>query len=164
MSANLQVVSMKRILFLCMGNICRSPAGHCVFQHRVNQAGLTDQFEIDSAGIIDFHSGSPPDHRMQQSMRSRKIPIIGTARQLKPADLEHFDLILAMDKENLNGARALDSSGKSHSKIKLFCNYCTQYDETEVPDPYYGGESGFEKVLDLIEDGCDNLLKVLTSD
>ena len=152
---------MIRILFLCMGNICRSPAGHCVFQHMVNQAGLSDQFEIDSAGTIGSHTGSPPDQRMQRSMHLRKIPIIGTARQLKPHDLEYFDLILAMDKENLEDARLLDPSGKFHPKIKLFCDYCTQHDETEVPDPYYGGNSGFEKVLDLIEDGCANLLKQL---
>lgn len=152
---------MNRVLFLCMGNICRSPAGHCVFQHMVDQAGLSGQFEIDSAGIIDFHSGSPPDARMQASMQSRNIPVIGTARQLKQNDLKYFDLILAMDKDNLEGARSLDPSGKLHSKIKLFCSYCTQHDGTEVPDPYYGGESGFEKVLDMIEDGCANLLKQL---
>ena len=150
-----------RILFLCMGNICRSPAGHCVFQHMVNQAGLSEQFEIDSAGTIDFHVGSPPDQRMQTSMRSRNIPVIGTARQLKQNDLKYFDLILAMDKENLEGAKSLDTSGEFHSKIKLFCDYCTQHNETEVPDPYYGGNRGFEKVLDLIEDGCANLLKQL---
>jgi len=153
---------MTRILFLCMGNICRSPAGHCVFQHRVNQSGLSKQFEIDSAGTIDFHVGSPPDQRMQKTMRSRYIPVIGTARQLKRADLEYFDWILAMDKENLRDAQSLDPSGELHPKIKLFCDYCTRHDETEVPDPYYGGESGFEKVLDLIEDGCTGLLKELT--
>ena len=153
---------MKRILFLCMGNICRSPAGHCVFQHLVDQAGLSDQFEIDSAGTIGFHAGSPPDRRMQQSLRSRGIPIIGTSRQLKREDLAEFDLILAMDKENLRDAKSLDPSGQLHSKIKLFCDYCTQRDGTEVPDPYYGGGSGFERVLDMIQDGCANLLKELT--
>ena len=152
---------MKRILFLCMGNICRSPAGHCVFQNLVDQAGLSDRFEIDSAGTIDSHAGSPPDRRMQQSLRARGIPIIGTARQLTRNDLEYFDLILAMDKDNLEGARSLDPSGKLHSKIRLFCDYCTEHTETEVPDPYYGGETGFEKVLDLVEDGCANLLKEL---
>lgn len=153
---------MKRVLFLCMGNICRSPAGHCVFQHCVDQAGLSDQFEIDSAGTIGFHIGSPPDKRMQNAMRSRNIPIIGKARQLNRDDLDHFDLILAMDRENLKDARSLDTSGNLYPKIKLFCNYCTQNSETEVPDPYHGDEYGFQKVLDLIEDGCTNLLKELT--
>lgn len=92
---------MHRILFLCMGNICRSPAGHCVLQHLVDEASLTDQFEIESAGTIGFHIGSSPDPRMQQVMRERGIPIIGQSRQLESVDLEHYDLILAMDEENL---------------------------------------------------------------
>jgi protein-tyrosine phosphatase len=124
----------------------------------VDQAKLSDQFEIDSAGTIDFHTGSPPDKRMQKSMRLRQIPVIGKARHLKPDDLRYFDLILAMDKENLEDARSLDPSGELHYKIKLFCDYCTRHNETEVPDPYHGSEDGFEKVLDLIEDGCANLL------
>lgn len=153
---------MKRVLFLCMGNICRSPAGHCVFQHMVNEAGLQDQFEIESAGTIGFHVGSPPDSRMQQSMRARGIPIIGRSKQLSEADLEHYNLILAMDKDNLSGARRLDPEQRYHDKIQLFCDYCTEHNETEVPDPYYGGDQGFEHVMDLIEDGCRNLLKELT--
>lgn len=144
-----------------MGNICRSPAGHCVFQNLVNQAGLSEQFNIDSAGTIGFHVGSPPDKRMQAAMRARNIPIVGTAKQLKREDLADFDLILAMDKENFESAKSLDPGGDSHFKIRLFCDYCTQHEETEVPDPYYGGKDGFEKVLDLIEDGCGNLLKEL---
>jgi protein-tyrosine phosphatase len=152
---------MKRILFLCMGNICRSPAGHCVFQHLVDEAGLSDQFEIESAGTIGFHVGSPPDSRMQEVMRERKIPVIGRSRQLGSSDLEYYDLILAMDKENLEGARSLDPKGQYHDKIKLFCEYCSEHPETEVPDPYYGGDRGFDHVMDLIEDGCRNLLNEL---
>ena len=152
---------MNKILFLCMGNICRSPAGHCVLQHLVDQAGLSDQFEIESAGTIGFHVGSPPDSRMQHSMRARDIPIIGRSRQLKASDLAYYDLILAMDKDNLADARALDPTGELKHKVQLFCDYCTEHRETEVPDPYYGGDRGFEHVLDLIEDGCANLLKQL---
>lgn len=154
---------MKRILFLCMGNICRSPAGHCVFQQMVNAAGLTEAFDIESAGTIGFHVGSPPDSRMQQAMRARGIPVIGRSRQLDRFDLEYYDLILAMDQDNLEGARSLDRKGQYHDKIQLFCEYCTEHDETEVPDPYYGGDRGFEHVLDIIEDGCRNLLKTLNS-
>ena len=154
---------MKRILFLCMGNICRSPAGHCVLQHLVNEAGLEDQFEIESAGTIGFHAGGPPDARMQKSMRARGIPVIGRSRQLVVADLEHYDLILAMDLDNFKDVSALDSSGKYHQKIQLFCDYCREHSETEVPDPYYGGDQGFEQVMDLIEDGCRNLLKQLAN-
>ncbi len=152
---------MKKILFLCMGNICRSPAGHCVFQYLVDDAGHSDQFEIESAGTIGFHVGSAPDSRMQQSMRARNIPIIGRSRQLMAGDLEYYDLILAMDNDNLADARRLDPSGQLHHKIQLFCDYCTQHTETEVPDPYYGGEHGFEHVLNIVEDGCANLLKEL---
>ncbi|MDP4612034.1 MAG: low molecular weight phosphotyrosine protein phosphatase, partial [Opitutales bacterium] len=118
---------MKKILFLCMGNICRSPAGHCVFQHLVDEACLGDQFEIESAGTIGFHIGQPPDNRMQEVMRSRDIPIIGRSRQLDSADLEYYDLILAMDEENLAGARSLDRKGQYHDKIRLFCDYCTEH-------------------------------------
>lgn len=145
-----------------MGNICRSPAGHCVFQHLVDQAGRTDQFEIESAGTIGFHVGSPPDSRMQQSMRARNIPIIGHSRQLQASDLEYYDLILAMDNDNLVDARGLDPTGELQHKVQLFCDYCTAHRETEVPDPYYGGDRGFEHVLDLIQDGCANLLKHYT--
>ena len=155
---------MNKLLFLCMGNICRSPAAHCVFQHLVDQAGLADQFEIESAGTIGFHVGSSPDKRMQHCMRTRNIPIIGHSRQLQSSDLEAYDLILAMDNDNLIDARALDPSGKLHHKVQLFCDYCTAHRQTEVPDPYYGGDQGFEHVLDLIEDGCANLLKQLRTD
>ena len=155
---------MNKLLFLCMGNICRSPAAHCVFQHLVDQAGLTDQFEIESAGTIGFHVGSSPDKRMQHCMRTRNIPIIGHSRQLQSSDLEAYDLILAMDNDNLIDARTLDPSGKLHHKVQLFCDYCTAHRQTEVPDPYYGGDRGFEHVLDLIEDGCANLLKKLSAD
>jgi protein-tyrosine phosphatase len=154
---------VQKILFLCMGNICRSPAGHCVFQHLVDQAGHTQRFEIESAGTIGFHVGAAPDQRMQQSMRARQIPIIGRARQLVAADLEYYDLILAMDHANLADARRLDPSGALHHKLQLFCNYCTQHSEAEVPDPYYGGEQGFEQVLNIVEDGCANLLQQLTT-
>lgn len=144
-----------------MGNICRSPAGHCILQNLVNQAGLAEHFEIESAGTIGFHIGAAPDNRMQQSMRARDIPIIGRSRQINRSDLEYYDLILAMDNDNYAGACALDASGSLHYKIELFCTYCKNYSETEVPDPYYGGDLGFEHVLDLIEDGCANLIEIL---
>lgn len=154
---------MHRILFLCMGNICRSPAAHCVFQHMIDEAGLSDQFEIESAGTIGFHAGKPPDRRMQEVMRARGIPVISRSQQLDNFDLEHYDLILAMDKDNMEGAMVLARGEAQRAKIKLFCEFCTEYRETEVPDPYYGGDHGFERVMDLIEDGCQGLLKRLTA-
>ncbi len=150
---------MHRILFLCMGNICRSPAAHCVFQHLVDQSGLTEQFEIESAGTIGFHVGQPPDQRMQQVLRARSIPVIGRSKQLDSFDLKHYDLILAMDKDNRDGALSLARGEDQRSKVRLFCDFCTEHRVREVPDPYYGGDRGFETVLDLIEDGCHGLLK-----
>ena len=100
---------------------------------------------------------------MQEVMRERGIPVIGSSQQLESADLDYYDLILAMDQDNLSVARSLDQKGQYSDKIKLFCDYCTEHDATEVPDPYYGGERGFEHVMDLIEDGCQHLLKELTA-
>lgn len=151
-----------RILFLCMGNICRSPAAHCVFQDLVDQAGQSDSFEIESAGTIGFHVGSSPDSRMQAAMHSRKIPIIGHSRQLIPQDLETYDLILAMDKDNLRDAKAMQQTDTPHAKIELFSRYCTEHTVSEVPDPYYGGDRGFENVLDIVEDGCRGLFEQLS--
>ncbi|MGE9295563.1 MAG: low molecular weight protein-tyrosine-phosphatase [Puniceicoccales bacterium] len=147
-----------KILFLCMGNICRSPAAHCVFQHLVDQAGLGDHYEIDSAGTIGYHEGAPPDERMQASMRKRQIPIIGRSRPLTHRDLMDFDLILAMDKANLYDARSMTRDEERKKKIRLFTEYCRKHKDLEVPDPYYGGSGGFERVLDLVEDGCAGLL------
>ncbi|MDA9317303.1 low molecular weight phosphotyrosine protein phosphatase [Puniceicoccaceae bacterium] len=152
---------MNRILFLCMGNICRSPAGHCVLQKMVDEAGHQEQFEIESAGTISFHVGTPPDLRMQKVMRARGIPVIGQSRHLQVADLDYYDLILAMDLENFEDARRLDPEGVYNDKIKLFCDHCTEHDEREVPDPYYGGDRGFYHVMNMIEDGCENLLQQL---
>ena len=100
---------------------------------------------------------------MQQSMRARNIPIIGQSRKLRAEDLSYYDLILAMDTDNLADARAMDPTGARRARIQLFCDYCTDHSETEVPDPYYGGNRGFEHVLDLIEDGCANLLKQMST-
>lgn len=149
---------MIRILFLCMGNICRSPAAHCVFQEMVNQANLADHFFIDSAGTIGFHQGNEPDGRMQDAMRKRKVPIIGRSRQINKSDLEDFDLILAMDNSNLMDAQSLDTKRQWHDKIKCFAEYCADPTIMEIPDPYYGYDDGFEIVLDLIEEGCEQLL------
>ncbi|TVP78957.1 MAG: low molecular weight phosphotyrosine protein phosphatase [Puniceicoccaceae bacterium] len=153
---------MHHILFLCMGNICRSPAAHCYMQHLVDQAGLTEQFDIESAGTIGFHQGATPDSRMQAVMKARGIPVIGRSKHLDSFDLEHYDLILAMDESNLADACALDPKGQYRKKIKLFSEYCSEHAITDVPDPYYGGEDGFDHVMDIIEDGCRNLLKSLT--
>jgi protein-tyrosine phosphatase len=150
-----------KILFVCMGNICRSPAAECIFQQLLNKNGLEGKFTCDSAGTIDMHAGNPPDHRMQKALRTRNIPVFGSARQVQVEDFEKFDLVLAMDESNLSNLRSLDPNGRYAEKIRLFGDYCKSDSGIEIPDPYYGGQSGFDTVIDLLEDGCENLINQL---
>ena len=150
--------SIASILFVCMGNICRSPAGENVMRQQLQQAGLADKIVCDSAGVIGYHSGDPPDARMCAAGRRRGLPMTGIARQVTQADLDNFDLILAMDNDNYAALSKLATQSNRH-KIKRFCEYCVTYSDSEVPDPYYGGAEGFEHVLDLMEDGCAQLVQ-----
>jgi len=152
-----------RLLFVCLGNICRSPAADGVMRDVVEKAGLSARIEIDSAGTEGWHSGKLPDQRMRQVASTRGITLDHRARQFKAVDLERFDLILAMDRDNERNIRALDRENRHAAKIRLFCDFCTDHAEREVPDPYYGGPEGFEHVLDLIEDGCEGLLREVKS-
>lgn len=155
---------MHKILFVCLGNICRSPAAEGVFSHLVEKEGLSNQFEIDSCGIIGFHEGEKADIRMRDHALKRGIELTSISRQFKSQDFKKFDLIIAMDGRNFKDLRELDSTGSYTDKIKMFCEYCSQREETEVPDPYYGGADGFEQVLDIVEDASRGLLKSLTHD
>ena len=154
-------MKLYKILFVCMGNICRSPAGECMMRHKVMEAGLGEKILCDSAGTIGFHAGSPPDARMREAGRWRGISVSGASRLVTREDLEYFDLILAMDRENLADLKRLDKKGRYRDKLELFCAYCRSYNERDVPDPYYGGSEGFEHVFDLLEDGCAHLLEEL---
>jgi protein-tyrosine phosphatase len=147
-----------RILFVCMGNICRSPAAEGVFQRQLEESCLAGQVLLDSAGTGGWHSGNRADSRMRTAAARRDYDLTSRARQVSSSDFEAFDLILAMDRDNLRDLEALNKRTSGKAELKLFCDYCTDHDETEVPDPYYGGEAGFEKVLDLLEDGCNGLL------
>jgi protein-tyrosine phosphatase len=147
-----------RVLFVCMGNICRSPAGECVLRHLAEQADAVHLIEIDSAGTIDMHTGNPPDTRMRKTAKSRGITIDGAARQIAAADLDAFDLILTMDDENREYVDRLMAKVGGRAELRNFCELCREADLDEVPDPYYGGQGGFELVLDLLEDGCAALL------
>lgn len=151
------------ILFVCMGNICRSPSGENVMQKLLDEAGLSQTVRCDSAGTIGYHIGNPPDPRMSAAGRKRGLPMTGSARQVKASDLDTFDLVLAMDDENFADLERL-STPKNRHKIKRFCDYCIQYSDTKVPDPYYGGPQGFEHVLDLLEDGCAQILKQIQTE
>jgi len=147
-----------RILFVCMGNICRSPAGENVMRSMVEAEGIGDRFDLDSAGTISMHSGNSPDSRMIEAGRARGLPMTGRARHVKAADLGKFDLILAMDDENLSYLQGLSCDGGESAELRLFCDFCTEHEADNVPDPYYGGAAGFETVLDLLEDGCSGLV------
>ena len=148
-----------RVLFVCMGNICRSPAAECVFRQVVEEEGLSEQIECDSAGTIDFHQGSMPDARIRQTGSERGYQIVGNARQVGIPDLEPFDLILVMDHENFEYVRRLDQGGLYGGKIRYFCDFVEDAGVEEVPDPYYGGQDGFEQVFDLLEAGSEQLIE-----
>lgn len=148
-----------RILFVCMGNICRSPAGEGVLAHLVAAAGLSDRVKIDSAGTIGMHAGSPADPRMRAAAAQRGYDLASRARQVTAEDLDAFDLILTMDEDNRRGVLALATTDAQRHRVRSFCSFCEKHSKTEVPDPYYGGSQGFEEVLDLLEDGCQGVLK-----
>lgn len=148
-----------KLLFVCLGNICRSPSAENIMNHLIRQAGLEDKIQCDSAGTSSYHIGSAPDRRMNAAAKLRGIELVGHARQLTKADFEKFDLILAMDRENYEDICALDQSGQYRHKVRLMCDFCTRHSLREVPDPYYGGEGGFNQVIDLLFDACEGLLK-----
>lgn len=127
--------------------------------HLIEKAGLSDQIICDSAGTGGYHIGAPPDRRMAAAASRRGITLKGRARQFQRSDFEEFDLILAMDRENYRDILSLDSSGKYRDKVKLMCDFAAHHSEQEVPDPYYGGPEGFNKVIDLLLDACEGLLQ-----
>lgn len=145
-----------RVLFVCMGNICRSPAAEIVFRKLVEDDPLAGRIEIDSAGTIGYHTGNPPDPRMSATLESRGYTIRGSARQITRDDLRHFDLILVADGDNLDDVHRLDPANQG--KVHLLTDFCIDHEADHVPDPYYGGSQGFEKVADLVEDACSGLL------
>jgi len=148
-----------RLLFVCLGNICRSPSAENIMKHFVEQAGLTGQVECDSAGTSSYHIGSPPDRRMHNAAAQQGITMTGAARQFNTEDFEAFDLILAMDRDNYRNILALDRTGQYQEKVKLMCDYAQYHGDREVPDPYYGGPDGFDYVINLLMDACEGLLK-----
>lgn len=153
--------SPTRVLFVCLGNICRSPAAEGVFLHLLAQHRLVDRFEVDSAGTGGWHVGKPADARMRKAAARRGIQLPSRARQVVPDDLEDFDHILTMDNDNLFNLRALAGSRPARARIEPLMTYGRRFHCSEVPDPYYGGDGGFEHVLDLLEDACEGLLSSL---
>jgi protein-tyrosine phosphatase len=153
---------LRSILFVCLGNICRSPAAEYVMRARLVATGLGEVVRCDSAGTSREHAGDPPDQRMRAAALRRGLTVGGSARQVQRHDLDDFDLVLAMDDAN---HRALLRLAGEHNRHKLgrFCEHLTRHDDREVPDPWYGGPEGFEYVLDLLEDGCEALLARIRS-
>ena len=144
-----------------MGNICRSPTAEGVFRHLLRQKNLEDKVEVDSAGTHGYHAGEQPDQRTQRAAAVRNYKLSDMrARKVAAQDLEYFDLILAMDKSNLDNLRRM-APPESHERLKLFMEYARNFDDDEVPDPYYGLGHGFDLVLDMIEDGAQGLVDEL---
>jgi len=150
---------MVKVLFVCLGNICRSPTAEGVFRKLVQEQNLARQIEIDSAGTHAYHVGEPPDERAQAAALRRGIDISGLrGRKAIAADMRTFDYVLAMDNENFENLRAICPTGLE-SKIRLFLEFAANRPEQEVPDPYFGGAGGFDRVLDMIEEAALGLLE-----
>lgn len=147
-----------RILFICMGNICRSPLAECVFRHKSQQRGLIDRFEIDSAGTGGWHAGEPPDPRVLQCAAWHSVPITGLARKVKRDDFHRFDLLVCMDEDNRDH---ILSMGAPPERVHLLLLFDASSTLREVPDPYYGDANGFELVFKLVDSACEALLNTL---
>lgn len=154
---------MYRILFVCLGNICRSPMAQTIMQYLVEQNGIADKFEIDSAGIIDYHEGESADSRMRNFAYQRGYYITHRSRPVTTDDFRYFDYIIGMDYENI---RALEQLAPSDAKaeIVLMTKFLTHIEADVVPDPYYGGASGFTYVIDVLEDACRGLMQKLLNE
>jgi protein-tyrosine phosphatase len=151
-----------RILFVCLGNICRSPAAEGVFQHLAAEAGVADRFSLDSAGTGAWHEGQPADLRMRQAAERRGIALRSIARQIEVSDFERFDHIFAMDASNLEDLLGM-APAEYHDKIRLFRDLDPEGPGLDVPDPYYGGPAGFDQVLDIVTRTARTLLAKLQS-
>lgn len=161
---------MPRILFVCLGNICRSPTAEAVMTRLVAEAGLEQAIEVDSAGTGAWHVGSPPDERATAAAAARGIAMGGSARQVRTEDFDTFDLLIAMDAENHRHLRALAPHAEAGAKVRMLREFDPasarwgagrDAASLDVPDPYYGGEDGFDRVLDLVEAACAGLLDEL---
>jgi protein-tyrosine-phosphatase len=148
---------VQSVLFVCMGNICRSPTAEGIFRKLVSDAGRDSEFSIDSAGTIGYHTGDQADRRMRAAATGRGYELNSLARRIAAADFDHFDWIVTMDEDNFREVSGMDPG--SRARVVRMCDYCEVHDVAEVPDPYYGGEDGFQTVIDILEDACGNFLR-----
>lgn len=151
----------RKILFVCLGNICRSPAAEEIMRRLVADAGLDKEIVLDSAGLIDYHEGEPADGRMRAHAARRGYQITHLSRPVRYDDFFDFDLIVGMDDRNISRLKALAPGLEEERKVVRMTDYCRLKVADHVPDPYYGGASGFENVLDILEDACAGLLDTL---
>jgi protein-tyrosine phosphatase len=149
-----------RLLFVCLGNICRSPAAETVLRELIVREGLAHAITVDSAGTADYHVGSEPDPRMRKALRARGYTQWSLCRKVQSQDFFDFDVILAMDQQNLRDLRRICPNPELLDRIKLAASYCTRFQVTEVPDPYYGETADFEHVINLAEDFSQNLIQI----
>ena len=154
---------MIRILFVCMGNICRSPCAEGIMQFLIKKQGLENEFECDSAGTIDYHQGDNADLRMREHASLRGYDLNSISRKFIVQDFENFDWIITMDENNYNQISILDKKNKFTNKIRRMTDFCLTTKISSVPDPYYGGSNGFETVIDILEDSCGGLLNYVKS-
>lgn len=153
---------MKQVLFVCLGNICRSPSAEAVFNAFIEKNGLGDKLCCDSAGITAYHTGELSDYRMRQFAQKRGFELTSVARPFDAiTDFDRFDYIIGMDKQNVSDLKGRSRNENDRKKIYLMTDFCTGQAYDSVPDPYYGGAAGFELVLDILEDGCDGLIRKL---
>ena len=155
---------MVKVIFVCLGNICRSPSAEAVMNTVVEKAGLSDKIKCDSAGTIAYHAGEPADPRMKKHALKRGYELTSIARKFTPDDFKEFDYIIAMDRNNYVDLLELDKEAEFVDKISMMTSYCTDHDDEEVPDPYYDGPQGFEHVLDLLEDACEGLINKIKTE
>ena len=150
-----------RICFVCLGNICRSPTAEGIFQHLVNEKDQSSYFHIDSAGTAAYHIGDKANSKSRQVALDNGVELVTRARKLEALDLQEFDLIIAMDNENLRNIRQLDTQGVYDDKIKLMRDFDPEPETGEVPDPYYGAMDGFRNVFEILNRSCEKLLEEL---
>ena len=153
---------MISVLFVCLGNICRSPMAQTVFEKIVDLHGLNNQFYVDSAGLIDAHEGEKADSRMRKHALQRGYEITHRSRPVVKEDFETFDYIVGMDDQNIRGLHRIASTNEQQNKISKMTDYLQKLQADSVPDPYYGGDDGFVKVIDLMEDACEGLFRQIS--
>ncbi|MBR4116195.1 MAG: low molecular weight phosphotyrosine protein phosphatase [Bacteroidales bacterium] len=153
--------SKTKILFVCLGNICRSPLAETIMNDLLEKRGLQDFYSVDSAGIIDYHEGERADYRMRCHASFRGYDITHLSRPVQKSDFEIFDLIIGMDNQNVRDLQSLAETEQQRDKIQKMTIYCPEFNRDTVPDPYYGGDAGFELVINMLEKACANMIDAL---